>query len=227
MADRGDIRLPCGATAFLAPAPTPRKGVVLLPSMPGTTAVFEEMALSLSEEHAWSVCVPEIITEEPGTGFAERRLKVRDVADEHVFSILSEAAAATGSEPVSLIGFCVGGMYAMKATSLHRFDRIVAFYGMVRIPTYWQSPTQGEPLHYLRGNTEGLLAIFGERDEFIPAGDIDAAEAAGVSTLRYPDAGHAFAHDEASAHFRAEDSADAWRCALEFLGVAPITQAGI
>lgn len=225
MPDDDHIRLPGGATAYMArPTAASVRGLVLIPSMPGTTPVFEQMASRLATERAWSVCVPEIITEDRTAAFAERRLKVVGVADQTVFATLRDAAAATGDSTVSLMGFCVGGMYAMKATSLHVFDRIVAFYGMVRVPEYWQSPEQGEPLDYLRGNTDSILAIFGERDEFIPPADIDAVERIGVATARYPEAGHAFAHGEGSDHFRAADSEDAWRRALEFLDSAPGTR---
>ena len=185
--------------------------------MPGTTAAFEEMAGDLSASHGWVVCIPEIITEDRLAGFAKRRLAVASVADSAVFGTLREAAAATQASDVALLGFCVGGMYAMKAASMGLFDRIVAFYGMVRIPEYWRGPGQGEPLDYLRDNTDRVLAIFGEQDEYVPVTDIDAVERAGVRTARYPAAGHAFAHDPANEHYRPDDSADAWQRALDFI----------
>ncbi len=209
-------RLPNGAGALIArPTEPPAKGVVILPSMWGTTPAFEGLADRLAVEQRWAVCVPEIITD--SAVFEERRSAVAGLADDAIFETLRVAAAATGAGTVALIGFCVGGMYAMKAASLGLFDRIVAFYGMVRVPEYWRSPQQGEPLDYLRHHTDRVLAIFGERDEFIPAVDIDAIEAAGVRTLRYSDAGHAFAHDPGQDHYRAQDAEDAWRHALSFI----------
>ncbi len=228
MSDSGYRKLPGGASAYVArPPQAPTMGLVLLPSMPGTTPVFEEMAGRLATEHGWSICVPEIITEDRSAAFAQRRLVVPDVVDDRVFSILREAAAATECSSVSLMGFCVGGMYAMKAASLELFARIVAFYGMARIPEYWRSPTQGEPLEYLRGHTERVLAIFGEQDDFIPIPDIDAVEAIGVATVRYPQAGHAFAHDPSSDHFRPDDCADAWQRALAFIEPASPPHPGV
>lgn len=224
MPEDGHTRLPGGGSAFMAyPPDRTVRGLVVLPSMPGTTPGFEQLARRLACERRWAVCMPEIITEDRSAEFAQRRLRVVDVTDAAVFATLREAAAATGSSDVALMGFCVGGMYAMKATSLQLFDRVVAFYGMVRVPEYWQAPGQGEPLDYLRRNTENILAIFGERDEFIPTADIDAVEAMGVATARYPEAGHAFAHGEGSDHFRADDSADAWRRALDFIEPVPVT----
>jgi dienelactone hydrolase len=214
----GYIRLSHGALAFMARAvEDPQLGLVIIPSMPGTTPAFEELAADLAHERGWTVCLPEIVTDDPNHGFEERRSKVVGLRDEVVFEALRDAASATGAPRLALIGFCIGGMYAMKATSLPTFDRIVAFYGMPRIPPYWRSPHQGEPLDYLRGNTDRILAIFGEQDEFIPLADIEAVEQAGVPVVRYPEAGHAFAHDPDHPHHRAADAADAWRRALDFI----------
>ena len=218
----GYTRLTHGARAYLAPAAgAPDAGLVIIPSMPGTTPAFESRASALAAERGWTVCIPEIVTDDPQAGFAERRAKVVHLRDEDVFGILRDAAAATRAPKVALIGFCIGGMYAMKAASLGTFDRIVAFYGMVRVPPYWQSIGQGEPLEYLSGNTDRILALFGEQDEFVPVSDIDALEASGVPVVRYPEAGHAFAHDPDHPHHRADDAADAWRRALEFVAGGP------
>ena len=214
MSDGGYTRLEGGAKAFIAkPEGVPKRGIVILPSMFGTTPAFEAIANRLASEEGFGVCIPEIVTEE--TDFEKRRSVVVTLVDADIFQILKEAAAATEAQDVALIGFCVGGMYTMKATSLNLFDRLVAFYGMVHVPEYWQAPGQGEPLEYLRGNTDRILAIFGEKDEFIPLEDIDTLEAAGVPVVRYSDAGHAFAHD--GPHYRADDAEDAWRRATAFV----------
>ena len=217
MSDAGYTRLDGGAKAFLAePSEAPTRGVVILPSMFGTTPAFESLARRLASEQGFAVCIPEIVTEE--TDFEARRNTVVTLDDDEIFNILKEAAAATKARKVALIGFCVGGMYTMKAASLDVFDRLVAFYGMVHIPEYWQSPGQGEPLEYLKGNTDDILAVMGEQDEFIPVADIDTLEAAGVHVLRYPEAGHAFAHE--GPHYRADDAEDAWAKALAFISDA-------
>ena len=54
-----------------------------------------------------------------------------------------------GVTEVAILGFCMGGMYALKAAGADRFDRAVACYGMVRVPDAWQGEHLGEPLDAL------------------------------------------------------------------------------
>jgi carboxymethylenebutenolidase len=109
-------------------------------------------------------------------------------------------------------------MYTLKAARSERFARLVAFYGMIRVPEGWRSPGQGEPLDLLAsGHPERVLAIIGERDEFTPPDDVDALEAVGVTVVRYPDAEHGFAHDVNRPAHRPHDAADAFARAREWL----------
>ena len=52
---------------------------------------------------------------------------------------LAAAADLLGVEPVGVTGFCMGGMFTLKAAGTGRFHRAVAFYGMVRVPEHWRS----------------------------------------------------------------------------------------
>jgi len=47
--------------------------------------------------------------------------------------------------------------------------------------------------------------------------DIAAAEAVGVTIVRYEGADHGFVHDDSRPAHRAEDAADAWQKAIAFL----------
>ena len=97
------------------------------------------------------------------------------------------AADATGAEHVGILGFCMGGMYALKAAATGRFDRVVSFYGMARVPPMWASATQGEPLDALAaapGTT--VLALAGSADPWLPADDRDALA---VHPSRHPGGG--------------------------------------
>ena len=173
------------------------------------------MAERLAAEWDMAVCVPEPF---PGEDFPldidVRVAALRRADDRDRLRDLVEAAAATGCARAVLIGFCMGGMYAFKASSLETFDRIVPFYGMIRIPANWVSPGQREPLELIAaGHPERLLAVLGEQDTFTPLDDIAALEALGVSTLRFPEAQHGFVHDPSRDTHRAEDAAIDWQTA--------------
>src|SRR5207342_621141 len=68
---------------------------------------------------------------------------------------------------IPILGFCMGGMYALKAAATCRFDRAVAFYGMIRVPEAWRGPEQREPLELVADGCP-TLAIFGRDDHWTP-----------------------------------------------------------
>jgi dienelactone hydrolase len=112
----------------------------------------------------------------------------------------------------------MGGMYALKAASLETFQRIVPFYGMIRVPAAWASSGQREPLDLIAaGNPDRLLAVIGDQDPFTPPADVAALEALGVTTVRFPEAAHAFVHDPDRDSYRAEDAAMAWELCRAWL----------
>ena len=122
---------------------------------------------------------------------------------------------------VAVLGFCMGGMQVLKAAATGRFDRAVAFYGMIRPPDNWVGPKTRLPLDTI-ADVCPTLAIFGGNDSMTPADDIEALRAAWADrpdceVVVYPEAEHGFVHaPEREAH-RADDAADAWRRVLAFL----------
>jgi dienelactone hydrolase len=130
----------------------------------------------------------------------------------------ADAARAAGAGRIGLLGFCLGGMYCHKAARSPRFAKIVSFYGMIRLPEAWRSPTQGEPLDYLaHGHADRDLAIIGGKDEYTPPRDVTALAATGVTVVQYPDAEHGFAHDPTRPAHRPDDAADAFTRARAWL----------
>ncbi len=213
------IELPSGTPAERT---TPRSGtavagLVVAPDIFGLRLLYDDLCQRLADEHALVVCAPEPF---PGLGLGPevepRFAAVAALDDEAMLRDLRQAATATGFGPdrVGLIGFCMGGMYALKAAGLGTFPKVVAFYGMIRVPEAWRAPGQGEPLSYLgRPGASPTLAIIGDRDHYTPPADVDALVASGVEVVRYPDAEHGFVHDPARPAHRPEDAADAWqRC---------------
>jgi carboxymethylenebutenolidase len=129
------------------------------------------------------------------------------------------AQERTGVAGVGILGFCMGGMNVFRAAGTGRFARGVAFYGMIRPADAWSQPGD-DPLDAVRRpDCCPVLALLGGADQFTPAGDIADLEAAGdhVTVHVYPEAGHGFVHDPSRPGHRADDAADAWRRAIEFL----------
>ncbi len=63
-----------------------------------------------------------------------------------------------------------------------------------------------------------MLAIVGGRDPYTPPADVEALRGLpDVTVVVYRDAEHGFVHDPTRPTHRAEDAADAWRRAVEFL----------
>ncbi|MGD0698294.1 MAG: dienelactone hydrolase family protein [Trebonia sp.] len=189
-----------------------RLDVVLSASLRGFTGMYTELCLRLAQRHRWRVAAPEQFPGLQDLGEQARSEQVARFADEAKLDELEAAADLLSSGPVALAGFCLGGMYALKASARPRFSAIVAFYGMIRLPEHWRAPGQAEPLDCLAG-PERVLAIAGERDPLIAPADIADLRAAGVRTLTFPAAGHAFAHDPSLPSYRAADATTAWQAA--------------
>ena len=216
------MELPSRTPAILArPADgsEPSRGLVVAPDIGGLRPLFDEMCQRLADDHGWVVCAPEPWPGREDLTLEERLGAVGSLRDDDVLGDLTAAADATGVAPVGVIGFCMGGMYTLKATATGRFDRAAAFYGMIRIPEQWQSETQGEPLDAVRSEGAApVLAIIGTDDIWTPPADVDALEAAGAEVVRYEGAEHGFVHDPDRPGHRADDAADAWRRVITWLG---------
>jgi carboxymethylenebutenolidase len=218
------IELPSGTPAELAvPSGTVRRGLVIAPDIGGLRALFDDLAARLADEHGWAVCAPEPFTGRESMSLEERFTAMAGLTDQAQLGDLAAAAdrlAEATDGPVAVLGFCMGGMYAMKAAALGRFDRAVSFYGMIRIPEAWRGSGQEEPLDAVRSpGAAPVLAMCGTEDQWLPAADIDDLEAAGATVVRYPGADHGFAHDPSRPAHRPDDAADAWRRTADFLAV--------
>ena len=212
--------LPSGTPAELVvPASGAGRGLVIAPDIWGLRPLFDDLAARLAREQGWAVCAVEPF---PGTDLGQdidaRFAAVPALRDDAVLGDLAAAADATGAATVSLIGFCMGGMYAFKAAGMGRFHRVASFYGMIRIPAAWRSDGQGEPLEWLaRPGASPTLAVIGDLDPYTPPDDVAALAGAGVVVERYAEAEHGFVHDAARPSHRPADAADAWAKVLAFL----------
>jgi carboxymethylenebutenolidase len=211
------------------PEGLPVGGIALHPDIMGIRPLFDDLCRRLAT-NGFAVCCPEPFTRAPADVRASedpaaRMAYMPQLDDEKQLGDLEAAADYVVVHDdvgrVAVMGFCMGGMYALKAAATERFDRAVAFYGMIRLPDRFDGPGHAEPLDWLERRAPGacpVLAIVGGRDEFTPPDDIAALRSLpDVEVVEYPDAGHGFVHDASRESHRAADAADAWRRVSDFL----------
>jgi dienelactone hydrolase len=214
------IELPTGTAAELVrpEGASSDRGLVVIPDIMGLRPLFDDLVARLSEELGWTVCAFDLWPDQGDQPLEWRLQHVGDLRDDAVLEDAVAAADATGAGAVGIIGFCMGGMYTLKAAACGRFTRAAAFYGMIRIPEQWRSPTQAEPLDALRSPKRcPTMAVIGTEDPWTPPGDVAELEAVGVEIVRYEGADHGFVHDPSRPAHRPEDAADAWRQVLGFV----------
>jgi carboxymethylenebutenolidase len=213
------ISLPSGTNAELSlPDGEPSMGLVLMPDIMGLRPLFDEHVARLSRDNGWAVCAFELYPGREELTVEERMSAAKDNDDARILGDALAAARVTGCDRVGVLGFCMGGMYTLKAVGTGRFARAVAFYGMVRVPENWRGPAQGEPLDALAaGDPSTVLAIVGTDDGYTPPDEVDALEATGAGVVRYVGANHGFAHDPNRPAHRPDDAADAWARAIAWL----------
>jgi len=213
------IALPSGAQAEIVTVAGATRGLVVFPDIFGLRPLFDEHVQRFASE--WGVTT---IAIEPFRGLDssvdldQRFAAVAALNDDDVRRDLEEAARATQCANVGMIGFCMGGMYCFKASTLTCFDRIASFYGMITLPAAWHGDGHRQPLDYLRaGGASKVLAIIGTEDTWTPPADVEALEATGTNVVRYVGAEHGFAHDAARPAHRVDDAADAFERARQWL----------
>jgi carboxymethylenebutenolidase len=219
-----ELTLPSGTAAYVARSEGATRGLVVIPDVWGLRPLFTDMCDDLAARTGWSVGTFEIFPgrDLPGEGDPDagpaRFAVMPEMSDRDLLGDAVAVADEIGLEHVGLIGFCMGGMYALKASFLERFDRIAAFYGMIHVPEAWSGPEQGEPLAALsaRGTT-AVMAIVGSVDPYTPPGHVQELRDAGVDVVEYVGADHGFVHDPSRPSHRADDAAAAWDRVLTFL----------
>jgi len=221
------ITLATGTPAeFVRPSRVATGGLVLWPDIMGLRPLFVEHAQRLADQHGWCVVVPELYPGEEDLPIEQRHARAASFSDADKLADAEAAADWIGQfDQINVLGFCMGGMYAMKSLASPRFKRAVAFYGMVRVPEQWKGGGQGDALDVVRARRERgdleLLALFGTEDPWCPLDQIAELEAAGAQVVRYEGADHGWAQDPSRDNYREADATDAWRRAEAFLDLQP------
>lgn len=212
-------QLPSGAQAEIVTVPAASRGLVVFPDIFGLRPLFDDHVARFARDWGVTTIAIEPFRELDASADLERRFAaVPALRDEDVYRDLEDAARATGCTNVGMIGFCMGGMYCFKASTLACFDRIASFYGMITLPEAWRGDGHREPLDCLQsGGANKVLAIIGTADTWTPPADVDALTATGATVIRYEGAEHGFAHDTARPAHRAADATDAFERARKWL----------
>jgi carboxymethylenebutenolidase len=197
------------------------RGVVLVPDMGGLRPLFDDLVGRLANENGWAVAAVEPFPGREQMTIEERMAAMPALDDDRQLADIVAAGDLLDVEPVAVIGFCMGGMYTLKAASTGRFDRAAAFYGMIRMPDAWRGSGQRDALDRLvdAGKAQRVLAIIGTADPYTPPDDVEALEGAGATVVRYEGAEHGFVHDASRPAHRADDAADAWRRVTDWLAL--------
>ena len=213
------ISLTTGTPAeFVASAQPTHMGLVIWPDIFGLRPLFIEHATRLANRHAWNVVVVEPYPRHTEASIEERQQLTATMDDADKLADTVAAAALTECEDVAVLGFCQGGMWAMKALAAPNIARAVSFYGMIRLPEHWSGPRIADAIDVVRGAAKPLLGIFGDQDPWCPIAQIEElATFPGVTSVVYAGADHGWAQDPNRENYRPEEAADAWALAEWYL----------
>jgi carboxymethylenebutenolidase len=222
---------------FLAePEDAPSPGVVLIHDVWGLSDHTRDLSRRLAAEGFAVLALDlyrresEVKIENPGAWM--RALSDPQVIDDVQAGIDQLRAGPSAGRKVGVIGFCMGGMYAlMAACSCRDLAASVPFYGLLSHRHGILHDEAGldparkprEPLEYAPSLRCPLLAFFGDRDEFVPLDDVRQLEARLAQAqppsevVVVPDVGHAFLNDTRPDAYRPAEARAAWERSVAFL----------
>jgi carboxymethylenebutenolidase len=222
---------------FLAqPGDAPSPGVVLIHDVWGLSDHARDLTRRLAGEGFAVLGLDlyrresEVKIENPGAWM--RALSDPQVLEDVQAGIDHLRAGPSAGRKVGVMGFCMGGMYAlMAACSCRELSAAVPFYGLLSHRHGILHDEAGldparkprEPLDYAPSLRCPLLAFFGDRDEFVPLDDVHQLEARlaraqpPAEVVVVPDVGHAFLNDTRPEAYRPAEARAAWERSVAFL----------
>lgn len=221
---------------FSYPEAGPVPGVVLLHDVWGASDHFKDLAARLSGE-GFGVLALDLYRRESEVSIDNPGAWMRALSDPAVESDIEQAVAflkeqpATLGQKVGVVGFCMGGMYALLAgCGGQGVAASVVYYGLLSHEHGILHAEEGldparkprQPLDAVRDLRCPLLALFGEEDEFVPLADIRELKSrlsncgSETEVVVYPAAGHAFMNETREEAFRPDVARDAWARMVAF-----------
>lgn len=220
-----------GHWATLAGAPRP--GVVIVPDVWGVSDLYRRIAQRLAQE-GFAVLVIDHYrySGRAGLGDPASVMKfLRELPDAPLLRAIQEgidalaASAAVADRRVGLVGFCMGGQYALLAAcSCRGLAACAPFYGMLRYDAGVDAAKKPrQPLDAIPDLGCPVLGLYGAEDALIPVADVEELRRRLAQTkhasevVLYPGAGHAFLNDTRPDAYRPAVAAEAWRRLVPFL----------
>lgn len=215
-------------------APT-QAGVVIVHDVWGLSDHYRDLARRFAAEGFAALAV-NLYRQLPGTEITDAGSWMRNLNDPELLAEIGAAARALrdahGCTRVGVVGFCMGGSYALLAgCGTPGIDAVVPFYGILSHQHGLLHAPDGldprkkprEPLAAARNLACPLLAFFGADDVYVSADDVTQLKQAlntsphAHEVVVYPETGHAFMNDTRPQAYRPDAAADAWRRTSAFL----------
>lgn len=212
-------------------------GVVLIHDVWALSDHYKDLAGRLADR-GFAVLALDLYRRAPGQVIEDPGAWMRALSDPQVEGDVAEAAQFLKAQPesagrkVGVVGFCMGGMYALLAgCGVKGVDAIVPFYGLLSHEHGLLFNEEGldparkprSPLDAARDLRCPALAFFGADDHFVPLPDVEIlrqrmqASGQAAEVVVYEGAGHAFMNETRPDAFRPDAARDAWERMVGFL----------
>lgn len=217
---------------WAAPGGAPRPGVVIIPDVWGVSDLYRRVAQRLVQE-GFATLVVDLYRYTGREGLSQATVLpfIAGLSDPQVLRAVQEGIDALAASPdvagqrVGLIGFCMGGQYALLAACTCKgLSAVAPFYGMVRYAAGLDAAKKPrQPLDAIPDLTCPVLGLYGAEDNLIPIADVEELRRRLAQTKHahevhiYPGAGHAFLNDTRPDAYRPEAADAAWRRLVPFL----------
>lgn len=229
-----------GHGAYLARAPRPRGGVLVIHEGFGLNEHAQAVCCRLGAE-GFTALAPDLYRRGPDrlAGYDQYDKAVamlRSLPDEQVLTDLGAGVGRLqelcGASPVGVVGFRIGGRYALllAARERSRVGAAVSYYGSGIDAGTFSSLWTLDALREAESITAPLLLFFAGQDATVTEAEVSRIEqrlrthGPPCEIVRYPGVRPGFLF-EGRETFSAVEAADAWRRTLMFLG-AHVQRAG-